>query len=388
MSTPLRSEKNERPLAASTTRMPTRVLRNTPPCTISRRDSCIREMRSRSRSSAASATGGAVVRWRSGRTARGGLGDEAAPAPRDPPVARAANARSSRTPTRLFIARLPNGRDRATRIPVPGRSTPEPGIAVAVLGRPSVAVGRPRPDEIAAAGAATHHPALWVLVVPVGDPFPYIPTQVENAERARPTRVLSDLHRASRVLPGAGAFALKVAPVRAPAIGLVTPRVLAPVAASRGLLPFALGGQTPARESAVRDRRVPIDARDRKQRCIAAFAFPHRRPRRLAASGRHTAGVLPTRHLGAVNGERLDVDLANGPLVFLAPRAALGKEAAGNDYPIGGGSTAPAGGRRRSQNRRSQKQRPAHREQHHTPASIMTDATGLPLHRRAPISQG
>src|SRR4051812_8533836 len=97
-----------------------------------------------------------------------------------------------------------------TRPSAPRPRAAEPEIAVPGLGRPGVAVGRARPHEVAAAGAAAHHPPARIVIVLVRHPLPDIAAEIEHAVRAGAERVLPDRHRTPGVRSRARAFALEV----------------------------------------------------------------------------------------------------------------------------------------------------------------------------------
>src|SRR6266850_5337818 len=113
----------------------------------------------------------------------------------------------------------------------------ETQIRVAMLGRPGVAIGGARTHEVAAARAAAHDAPGGIFVVLVGDPLPHVAAEVERAISARARRVAAHGHGPPRVLAGARSLALEVAPVRARAVELAAPGVLASVGAARRFLP-------------------------------------------------------------------------------------------------------------------------------------------------------
>ena len=153
-----------------------------------------------------------------------------------------------------------------------------------------------------------------------------------RAIRAGARRVLPDGNGMAGVLAGARTFALEGPPVRARAVDVVPPRVLAPVGAAGRLLPFHLGREATTGELAIGLRVVPVDAGN------GDFGLGTigggRLGGRLATTGGHAGGVVGAGDLGAIDDERFDGRLAHRPLVLLAARAPLGEWPSRNGHAI------------------------------------------------------
>src|SRR3954471_18116876 len=270
------------------TRMPTRVRRSALSCKISRSAVCIRTIRSWSRSSGGGSgavsvtracfTGAGVAWWRA--TAARATERWAAP-------------RQMRIGSRRFVRITSSWRSSF------GGRAAEPEIAVPVLGGPGVPVGGARPDKEGAAGTAAHHASAGIFVVFVRHPLPDVAAHVEQAIRAGARRVLSHGDRMAGVLSRARTFAFERPPVRARAVDVVPPGVLAPVGPAGRLFPFDLRRKAPAGELAVGLGVVPVDPRDGKLGLGAVGGGLL--GGRLAGTGRHAGGVFTAGHLGAID---------------------------------------------------------------------------------------
>src|SRR5437763_910269 len=104
--------------------------------------------------------------------------------------------------------------------------------------RPAIPIRRTRADEEAAARPAADHAALAAGVVLVGHPLPDVAAHVLGPVRAGAAGVRPNVHRVTRVLAGARPFTFEAAPVGLDAVGVVPPRVLAPVGAAGRLFPL------------------------------------------------------------------------------------------------------------------------------------------------------
>ena len=96
-----------------------------------------------------------------------------------------------------------------------------------------------------------------IAIVFIRDPFPDIARQIQDTVRTGAGGIASHARGPPRVLAGARAFSVEVAPVRARAVGGVAPGKFTSVRPARGFFPFGFRGQPAARERAESAGIVP-----------------------------------------------------------------------------------------------------------------------------------